>query len=435
MHTSHTSLADSSGAPGVALLGAFERDNFGDVLFLQLTRELLAHDDPKVTAPFDAQNGFRPLGIDVQQYLRGWAAGPDTVWMVGGEVGGTSMEDAYRMSASDERYGAYLERARRGRAKWIAATTSRSIYSAAYLPRMSASSLTRHSHFVVNSAGLSALRGLRGLRRDEAWGAIKEASYVSVRDAASSSALSRYGVDHDLTPDLVHSLRDTRPGWLIPATESQPYALVQVKESVLEDHGPERLADTLMSSRELRSYEIRLFVAGTARGHDSVRLYERVVERARRSHPGREISILEVNTAIEKAESIARASLWIGTSLHGWIISSSFEVPRVGLSLEKVARYARTWNDPMPTAVPLASLPDAVEIARKRSEVPGRAEEMSALALAGFRRAETATQRALPREQGDYRAAAATGMARKSRSLAHVGWTNTVDELKKWRHR
>ena len=49
----------SSSVPIVGLLGAYERDNFGDVLFLELSRKYLADIESIALAPFveDTKSG------------------------------------------------------------------------------------------------------------------------------------------------------------------------------------------------------------------------------------------------------------------------------------------------------------------------------------------------------------------------------------------
>lgn len=418
----------------IALIGAYERDNFGDVLFLQLTRELLGDLTMDVTAPFSEDTNFRPLDLAITPFITAARTSPSSIWVVGGEAGGTSMVDAYRMAVSEESYAAFLAMSKRGRREALRESSGRSAYASPYIPRMSSLGSTFRTSFVINSAGLSGLQGLRGHRRDEAWCAVREAQHVSVRDAQSASVLSANGIPHLLAPDLVHTLVSSRGDWHADPPADPPYALIHLKSSVIRTYTPAGVAETLIRAESLLPLELRLFVAGTARGHDSLDLYQQVIEAARRIDPGRSITVATETEPIEKARSIARCSVWVGTSLHGLIISSSFEVPRVGLELEKLVRYARTWSDPMPVGAKLRNLDDAISTALRTREKPGRSQDMARQAMHSFQRGadvvmETDASDAYESRHRNHRA-----MARRARSVSRsiaTSVTEAVRQLKK----
>src|SRR4051812_7714316 len=86
--------------PQVLLVGAYERDNFGDLLFLLVTERYLERADVVAAAPFAADmRGL--LGRRIPAYGPLLAKrGFDAVWTVGGQVGRMDLERAYRLSAS-----------------------------------------------------------------------------------------------------------------------------------------------------------------------------------------------------------------------------------------------------------------------------------------------------------------------------------------------
>lgn len=57
---------------------------------------------------------------------------------------------------------------------------------------------------------------------------------------------------------------------------------------------------------------------------------------------------------------IARSRLWIGSFLHGRIISGSFALPRVNLANNKVETYAATWDSVFSVGVGIENLEVAV---------------------------------------------------------------------------
>lgn len=375
--------------PQVTLVGAYERDNFGDLLFLLQTRHYVETISRNVvaSAPFSARAGG-PLPESIRRYASTVAeCHPDAVWVVGGEVGSTSVADAFLISASARDFSDFRSQSKRGRIRYLEHVSGLEPSAMAYLPRMSALPHTHGSSLIVNSVGLNGIRGLWGSRQEDAIASLREATFISVRDRRSSEFLRQLSIEHLLAPDLIHSISLNHE----PNGEPEPnVALIQVKARVLMQYGPEEFAEALAKSRELKKFQLRLFTAGLARGHDSVELYGQVVESFRRLAPDRDISLSTSLLPWEKADEIARCGLWIGTSLHGLIISTAYDVPRVGLELKKLAGYAETWGEPMPTGVSLHDLDGAVEQAlllATASKKSGRALELGQLAEANVKNA------------------------------------------------
>ncbi|WP_130176103.1 polysaccharide pyruvyl transferase family protein [Cryobacterium sp. SO1] len=412
-------------------VGAYERDNFGDLLFLLQTQHVLGRADGLATAPF-AGDMTELLDLRIPSYSSVVRDQPiKSVWVVGGEVGSTSVVDAYRMSADDQEYRGFGSLRRRDRVAELERISGLAWDASPYVPRMSAFENTYGATSIINSVGISGMRGLRGDRSDETWGAIREASYVSVRDSASSELLTKHSVSHVLAPDLIHSIGITRP---LERPRELDLALVQVKAHVLQSHGAIAFAEVLANSPALRNFRIRLFAAGYARGHDSMELYEEVVAAFRRMAPSRSIDIAQSKMPLDKVDEIARCGLWIGTSLHGSIISTAYDVPRVALELDKLVRYTSSWGETMPVGVPIGDLNAAVETAlaeARRSVTSGRSAELAHSAQASAVGAAAVLLNARPgAENRTERAAAARELDRRRNSLPR-GFYREVDNLRR----
>lgn len=345
----------------VALVGAYERDNFGDLLFREMGESALRPSGALVraTAPFPMAEGQHVRPVEVYARAGGELSVSDAVWVLGGEIGGTTLMHAYEMSAP---LTAAIRGSRVWRSRKIASEVGSSAWAGAYLPRMSARTETLNARFVISSAGLSGLRGLKGRRRAESWGAVGEASSVWVRDQDSKNVLDAGGVRSRLAPDMVHALADGMVKRATPQGEGP--IIFQMKGHILQDVGIDSVVDGLTGLDYLASNELVLLSAGEARGHDSVHLLNRVATRFRSRRPSVKVRVVSVASPMEKAELIANCGTWIGTSLHGIIISSSYNVPRVALELPKLVRYMDTWNDPMPKGVSVSSMVESVSQAR-----------------------------------------------------------------------
>lgn len=369
--------ARSSGA--IALVGAYERDNFGDLLFLELTRTLLGPRPTIATAPTSAD--VSTLGVvpgEVVEYwplLRGGLV--PALWVVGGEVGGTSMESALHMAGTATARPLSLNR-----------------WASPYLPRPSAFERSTDIPLIVNSVGLAGVGGLKGSRRIEAVAALREADFVSVRDAASSLLLEREGIAHSTAPDLVQAIARLGSERL-DATGTPPFAVFQIKEKWIERTGVDTIVSAILGSALADVGRLTLMPAGLAPGHDSWLGYSRIREGLLERAPSLDVDVFPHTDPFGKASLIAGAELFVGTSLHGHIIASAHGVPRVSLLLNKVRAYARTWDDGSPTMV---GFDDLAQAARAAQRVGGttsdlrRASEMADLATANARRAVAALE-------------------------------------------
>lgn len=353
MTTSDVALDQSPAPPSVLLVGAYERDNFGDLLFLHQTERYLEGAHLEVAAPFPGATSE-----NVPRVVPGYAAvmrsrSFDHIWTVGGEVGDVTVDTAAIMSAP----AIAASVSGIDCADSITALTGLDPKDGAYLvnPRLLPPFSRTELH--VNSVGVSRIVTLNSRRRWRLLRSLYASRHVSVRDSESSRILTRFGISHTLAPDLIQTIALTRPR----GSDPQPdVALFQMSEELLSRHGPARVANALASSFP-RHMKIELFVAGSAPGHDSVALYEQVKRALRASHPHRAVEISSVGSALDRADQIARSGLWIGSSLHGRIVSCAYDIPRISLEVDKVTAYARTWDRTMPYGVALEHLPHAVE--------------------------------------------------------------------------
>lgn len=364
--------------PGL-LVGAYERDNFGDVLFLLATRHVLGQRE-HIAVAATAGDMRELLGEKIEDY-RDYLRGPSRrfLWTVGGETGGTSVHDARLMSST---VGGGV----------AAAASDVPDYASPYLPRPSRYEATLAAPFIVNSVGVSGIGELTGRRRIETVAALREATFLSVRETASRAALARSRISARLAPDLVHSIRL----WHRPSqSRNHGLALVQAKERFIREMGVAGFARSLGRARALDRYHVRLFSAGEAPGHDSTPLLHEVAEEMARLGFGGRVDVSSARTPLEKVDEIASAGLWIGTSLHGLILSTAYSTPRVALELPKLSRYAATWGIPAATNVSLAKLDEGIRASLEKfdaTDAEALAQRLSDAAIENARIARAAAE-------------------------------------------
>ena len=338
----------------VLLVGAYERDNFGDLLFLLLSQHYFRSVAVTASAPMAADMS----SLLDQQIV---AYGPllrqqnfDHIWTVGGEVGGVTPLAAFEMSAPRDLLQSYVTS--RDQLRILAEAFGGGLVESPYIPRPTAYPKNALATLGLNSVGLSGIGRIAAASRSRLLSTLRMATPISVRDEASSRYLKACNIKHSLVPDLVHSIALIRPRE--PANNSD-YILVQASNQYLDSVGEEAFAESIAQLGRQAGSEIRLFVAGTASGHDSVASYGRIVATIARISPEVGVSISSARRPWDRVDEIRNARLWIGTSLHGRIVSAAHGIRRVSLDIGKVNRYAATWDPDMPYSVRIEEVVDA----------------------------------------------------------------------------
>lgn len=370
----------------VLLVGAYERDNLGDLLFLLVTERYLEGAEVVAAAPFSADMRAQ-LGRRIPAYgplLRSQSF--DAIWTVGGQVGRVDVARAYKMSAKPRAWRRFERGSEPARARILRRATGGPPPASPYIPLPAAYPRNADVPAVLNSVGIAGVGGIEPPRREAVVAALRGAAAITVRDRGSSKLLTDLGVEHKLLPDAVHALGVLDPVERDPTADT---AIVQISSARLRMFGYQRVARALARSPQLARRPVRLLPAGTATGHDSIRDYEAVARLAR----GLDVEVLRERRPLALVDHIRRARVVIGTSLHVRIVAAAYGVPRVSLAKPKPTRYARLWDPGMPFGVGLGELDAAVEAALGRATRPEAAEHAERLALAAHDNLEQLARR------------------------------------------
>ena len=366
----------------VVAVGAYERDNFGDMLYAELVDKLVgSRANFTFAAPF-ARDMTAAFGRDIPAVAPLLDRGPvDAIWTVGGEVGTAELGHAYR-TAFGENSRAFNGMTPDQREAVLLQATGTEVRDSAYMPRPSSHRGSAGAAFVLNSVGLSAISRVAGARRVALDATLREATFISVRDARSHDFLLSAGIEHVFVPDLAHLVNELYS----PTEVEERYALVQVPEFAVKSHGAESWAEAIAASLSGTGLGVRFFMAGTAPGHDTVATAERLAEVVRKSLRG-DVHVSGARGVWPRVDEIANASLWLGGSLHGRIISSSFGVPRVSIGSRKTDAYAASWDPTMPFGTTPATLGEAVTAALTSKLDAAGSASLAAQARSGIEKA------------------------------------------------
>lgn len=348
--------------PEILLVGAYERDNFGDLLFLLVTERYLSR--ASVFPSSLSQSDMSPLlGRFVFPYSMALEETKfDAVWVVGGEIGTPTPRDALRFSLTPENFETLAQAAPRDAARLERVLMGSVPPTSAYVPDLRRFVLNETTPLVINSVGVSRIKSHPDHRYDELVAGLRRATDISVRDNPSSSLLTSCGVQHELNPDLIHTVALNTD--LPPFPSVNGRLVAQASTSFLNSVGYDAFAAEIASLAKKSGLPLTLFAAGTAHLHDSFEDYERLRALIGNFEPSVEVSVLTERNPWKLASAIKSCAVWVGTSLHGRIVAAAFDRPRVSLTNPKVSHYAETWDDGMPYSVGLGDMRAAVESAR-----------------------------------------------------------------------
>jgi hypothetical protein len=363
--------AMDNGNMTVILFGAFDRHNFGDLLFPHVVSALLAPEQAPVWFAGLAARDLRPFGGHQTIALNNLHAllgeRPVTLIHAGGELLTCSAWEAAVMLSPME---AAVDIMRRfdGRSDEAQQWASRYLGVEELAPyAVHRSSLPAGSRIFYNAVGGVDLDQRAPALRAEVLAKLRDADGVTVRDRVTQRLLQGEGIDAALMPDpaaLVAELFGDRIAAYSTVNEvlqirnafPSGYIAVQCSSEFDDDATLYRIADELDRHAISSGHGIAFFRAGAAPWHDDLQIYCRIAERMHA--PSRVLESLDI---WEICALIARSEAYVGSSLHGRIVAMACSVPRVGLvstanacRIGKQQAYVDTWE--------ISGMPGAVDV-------------------------------------------------------------------------
>jgi len=351
----------------VILFGAFDRHNFGDLLFPHVAAAMLPGRELLFAGLADRD--LRPFGghrvRPLAQVVAGLGGRPADLIHVGGEILVCDAWQAAVMLLSPDEARAAIARFDAQPAERLAwalrqltdATGGRS--RAPYVvPRGRFPAVARIVHAGVGGV---APDDCSPALRAEVLACLAEADAVGVRDRHTLAQLETAGIAARLMPDpaaMVAELFGARirargergePRQLATAFP-QGYLAVQFSADFGDDDTLTRIATQLEQLVTATGLGIALFRAGAAPWHDDLEVLGRTAARIR----GAPVRVFGSLDAWDICALIAASRGYCGSSLHGRIVAMAFGLPRVNLggSGGKQQAYSATWDLPeMPAAV------------------------------------------------------------------------------------
>ncbi|MHB0765030.1 polysaccharide pyruvyl transferase family protein [Stutzerimonas sp. NM35] len=167
---------------------------------------------------------------------------------------------------------------------------------------------------------------------------LKDCTYVSVRDRETSAELDKLGVEHNLVPDSAVLISDIFP------QQPEPSEPGHIVFHISDHHAKRRIEAIARQLTELSAstgLKIALLTIGKAPGHSDDEPLDKLQgllgERAYRVNSGHIQDIIRC---------IATSRLYCGTSLHGAITALTYAVPQIALlprRVVKLSSFLETW--------------------------------------------------------------------------------------------
>ena len=367
----------------ILAIGAYERDNFGDLLFLYVLRKLIDNKAEVIASSIIAAdtgsiNGEFVLPYDV--LLKNHTF--DGVYVAGGEVGAVDVVSGLTMDISSKEYQTILRnKPDLNTIVEFYTGISQNREEHAYIPDLQKYPLNKHTPLIVNSVGLSNIAGLSGDFLQRTISVLRNAA-VSVRENNSQKIMEKNKIASSLSPDVVHTINLFHPKY----SSTKRYFTFQINTELIKTsrYSPKKIAVILQQISHALKADVRLFLAGTAAFHDDERTYKQIVQAFKLIEHKYAISITTDRNPLCLVDEISGSVLWIGTSLHGRIIAASYNVPRISLLNKKVSRYAESWDNKYPHGVAIDAVLSAVEAAVKTPTDPKLANKLAKQAQRNF---------------------------------------------------
>lgn len=366
-----TNATNDTGAETI-LFGAFDRHNFGDMLFPHVVARMLP--GRRVRFAGLRERDLRPYGGHFVESISTLATSPHDhaldIVHAGGELLTCDAWEAAVMLASAEQleatigeYPAWSQQPIEWAQRHLGLPTRAPyVLSRAQCPRI--------RKFVFNAVGGVDLGQLDPMMYAEVIASLRQADDIAVRDAFTQYRLNAAGIATRLLPDpavmvaelfddLIRDRADGEPVSAIRDAYPNGYIAVQFSADFGDDRTLEEIAAQLDVAAAQHSLGIAFFYAGIAPWHDSLEVYERTRQFMRTPSA----CIMTSANIWDICALIASSRAYCGSSLHGRIVASAFALPRINFrhparltAKSKHTEFASTWEDP--------HIPDEVSISQ-----------------------------------------------------------------------
>lgn len=371
-------MTNASSDSTTIVFGAFDRHNFGDMLFAHIVARMLPGHRLRFAGL--AERDLRADGGHFVESISALASTcrgrPVDIVHAGGELLTCDAWEAAVMLSSAERAKSIVAEQTAWQAapvQWAQAHLGVSTRAPYVLSRTLFPPARR---VLFNAIGGVDLDCRDSAMRAQVIEALGLANDVTVRDSLTRDTLDAAGIATHLLPDPavmtaalfgedIRHRAKAEPVASIHHTCPKGYIAVQFSADFGDDRTLSDVAAQLDLAAQSHGLSIAFFTAGTAPWHDDLEAYERARQRMRTSS----VHIMNSANLWDICALIESSRIYCGSSLHGRIVAAAFGLPRVNVRhpartapRSKQSAFAQTWDDPdMPAEVGVGQLAKGVD--------------------------------------------------------------------------
>lgn len=341
----------------ILIIGAFDRYNYGDLLFPLVIEHQISATNPDfqfeyfglIESDLSDVGGLPTKGLKDFYKACSDPANPVHVIIAGGEALGVTWNSLYaalnplfqRINRSHVKINKVLD---------LNGWTRKILNGKTTLPFVfDKSDFAGAQSVIMNSLGGSGLGAKAFAKYDFLKEKLQKVDYFAVRDQVTMGNLHANGLTADLYPDSAILISEFYPlGFLSQRVspevveyvdrEGGEYAFVQINKKTTRGH-EQVIANGIASIYQQGKTNICLCPIGKALDHDDHEALQEIGSLLECP-----FTYFDANNIWDIMYLIANSKCYVGTSLHGAITAMSFAVPHVGLKVEKLGAYLATWG-------------------------------------------------------------------------------------------
>jgi len=374
----------------ISVVGAFDRFNYGDILFPRIAEHMIASEFPDANLEYFALRAadLRPEGGVVTRPLRDlYARLPakdqyHLILLAGGEL----LAPAWHQMAEHLMPNAASSIVRRIQRRTPGLPWNSLWRRLYHCPNLQPWTIdpndmpTPERCFVAyNAVGGTSVNELSEKELSWQTHALAQATWLSVRDEPTAATIRLRGLpaphvvpDSAVVMDALCSSKEIAAlgaAMLARANlPAAPYLCIQMAKRWIEGH-EQTVANQLEEVNRRTGLNIVALAIGRAAGHEDQisarRLQNRLGDRPWFGLAPDTMSVQQIMA------TIAGSKLYVGSSLHGYITAFAFGRGRIGLlsHLTKVTGFRDAWDHPaMPTGIALDQIADNVDMVLKNRQ-------------------------------------------------------------------
>jgi len=334
----------------ILIIGAFDRYNYGDLLFPLVIESALKKRNLSANFHFyglkksdlslyggKKTNGIKTFYKDVKRL-------PNAIVIVaGGEAIGISWLKMFSFYNSCNNFISKFKKyfnVERYVKKYMGAATN--------LPFVFSKEMIGGNAVLLNSLGECGIKKIE-VDNNPIFSCLSNVDYFSVRDKNTYAAFSSFN-NVNLFPDsavLISKFYDKQ--FLKEevssdvnrfVSENINYLFFQINNEIIKDN-VEKYAELFDRVQNTLGLKICFCAIGRVSGHEDQYALKKIMKKMKTS-----VSFFENATIWDTMALIANAKFYLGSSLHGVITSMSFLVPYIGIGIPegKVNSYIKTWG-------------------------------------------------------------------------------------------